>query len=61
MKLAALTLIVWVALTGVSLHAVATPCKTEDSTLCYWNADTQGNRQGESFLALTETISIRTK
>ena len=26
------------------------PCKTEDSTHCYWDADTMGNGQGNDFV-----------
>lgn len=28
-----------------------TPCATEDSTWCYWDAQTRGNGQGQSFIA----------
>ena len=28
------------------------PCATEDSTLCYWDADTMGNGEGHSYIAL---------
>lgn len=27
-----------------------TPCPTEDSTGCYWDADTMGNGHGNSFV-----------
>lgn len=27
------------------------PCATEDSTGCYWDADTMGNSQGEDVVA----------
>lgn len=35
-----------------------TPCLTEDSTWCYWNAQTMGNGQGRSFIAITEQFVI---
>lgn len=34
---------------SVVLHASQTPCATEDSTFCHWDADTQGNGHGRSF------------
>lgn len=62
MKTAALMfLIAWTVATGSALKVVTTPCMTEDSTLCYWNADSRGNSQGQSFIAVTDTLSIRTK
>jgi hypothetical protein len=34
-------------------------CPTEDSDLCYWDASTQGNGQGTSFVSiLNHTIPI---
>jgi hypothetical protein len=27
-----------------------TECKTEDSTMCYWDAKTRGNGEGTSFV-----------
>lgn len=33
-------------------HALATPCATEDSTNCYWNASVQGDGSGESFVTV---------
>jgi hypothetical protein len=38
------------------LHVPA--CETEDSTACYWNAASQGNGVGSSFLSLTDTVRI---
>ena len=35
-----------------------TPCLTEDSTWCYWDAQTMGNGQGRSFIAITEQFVI---
>lgn len=58
--LAAILLLCWVATTGAALHIVATPCPTEDSTLCYWDGDTRGNKTGISFVSLTETLKVRT-
>jgi hypothetical protein len=34
------------------------PCLTEDSTWCYWDASTQGNGQGVSFVTLSEGDTI---
>jgi len=38
-----LMVMVWVT------EALTTPCPTEDSQMCTWNAQKQGNGQGESF------------
>lgn len=32
--------------------ALDTPCPTEDSQNCYWDADAAGNGSGESFLTV---------
>jgi hypothetical protein len=56
--LAFIALVGWAALTGAALHTVGTPCKTEDSTLCFWDASQHGNGLGHSFIAVTDTISI---
>lgn len=32
--------------------ALSTPCETEDSTDCYWNAATMGNGLGDSFVSI---------
>lgn len=32
-----------------------TPCATEDSTNCYWDATTHGNGQGRSFIDVDGT------
>ena len=32
--------------------AATTPCVTEDSTNCYWDAQSMGNGVGNSFIAL---------
>lgn len=34
------------------LLIVIPPCQTEDSTMCYWDADMMGNGRGHSFIAL---------
>lgn len=31
------------------------PCATEDSTNCYWDANVQGNGQGNSFIDVNGT------
>ena len=35
-----------------STGALFAPCRTEDSAACYWNAHTQGNGHGRSFIEL---------
>lgn len=57
-KIAALMLVTGLA--GTTLTLFDTPCATEDSTMCYWNGATQGNKTGTSYLALTDSIVIRT-
>jgi len=42
--------VVGVALAAVPFIATLPPCATEDSTNCYWDADTRGNGQGLSFI-----------
>lgn len=37
---------------------VNTPCPTEDSTGCTWSAGTQGNGQGQSFIAFTDDLIL---
>lgn len=32
------------------------PCATEDSTNCYWDADTMGNGEGLSFIDIDGTV-----
>lgn len=32
------------------------PCPTEDSTWCVWNAEIEGNGRGRSFIALGNMI-----
>jgi hypothetical protein len=34
-------------------------CEVEDSTFCAWNAKTQGNGLGQSFITLWEGMTIR--
>ena len=36
-----------------------TPCATEDSTWCHWDAETQGNGQGTSFTTYWEGFTVR--
>ena len=53
-----LTLIaVCVALTALAFIAIQ-PCKTEDSSMCYWNASQHGNGQGTSFYSISENNVI---
>lgn len=46
------------ALSGLMIHVQVTPCPTEDSTWCYWDATSRGNGNGESFIALWEGATI---
>ena len=43
----------------VTQAAQVKPCKTEDSTGCYWNAATQGNGRGRSFYAPPAWVDMR--
>lgn len=36
--------------------ALLTPCATESSDNCYWNAQTQGNGQGTSFVSVNGSV-----
>ena len=48
--LAALASIV-VFVAGVAVASITlTPCEFEDSSNCAWNAETQGNGRGQSFV-----------
>lgn len=38
------------------LTAILPPCATEDANNCSWNASTQGNGQGSSFVVLNGTV-----
>lgn len=51
-KVAALAVLLGLAF-GVGMMP---PCVTEDSTGCYWNAQTMGNGEGRSFVALGELV-----
>lgn len=37
------------------LAAILPPCATEDATNCYWDASTQGNSLGSSFIDIGGT------
>jgi hypothetical protein len=41
-----------------ALVPVLTPCPTEDSTMCRWDATAHGNGAGDSFIALTDHVSV---
>lgn len=34
-------------------------CPTEDSAGCGWNAQTQGNGRGQSFIAITDRVILK--
>lgn len=38
-----------------SMGAWLPPCRTEDSTGCYWSADLQGNGTGQSYVTIGDT------
>jgi len=47
-----LAAVLGVLVAAVPFLATLPPCATEDSVNCYWNATSQGNGEGESFIAL---------
>lgn len=59
MKLIAASLFTLSLALGALAVPALTPCPTEDSTGCNWDASRHGNGQGDSFIAYTETILIR--
>lgn len=50
-------MIAGLALLGGTAVAM-TPCQTEDSTMCYWDAGTSGDGYGTSFVSITDDIVI---
>lgn len=51
-SIALIFMMIFVPITQAHASAPAiptTPCQYEDSTNCYWNAQTMGNGQGQSF------------
>lgn len=46
------------ALIALLLHMFPA-CPTEDSAGCGWNAQTQGNGRGKSFIAITDTLILK--
>lgn len=47
--------LVFAILTAGYVWALTPSCATEDSTNCYWDANTQGNGQGRSFIDINGT------
>jgi hypothetical protein len=46
------------AATALSLAALTLPlCPTEDSNNCVWDAATQGNGEGRSFVVIDEKVT----
>lgn len=43
---------------NVALNASQTPCATEDSTWCHWDAETRSNGQGSSFTTYWEGFTV---
>lgn len=54
--LALLALVILTA--GVALGSLSAPCATEDSSWCTWYSDIQGNGQGKSFTAITDSFIV---
>lgn len=52
---AALFAVLLSAALGSLAAVVSTPCPTEDSANCYWDAQGQGNGLGHSFISLRLT------
>lgn len=44
-------LLCWGVIIATDQPEALPPCATEDSTGCYWDADTMGNGEGHSFVA----------
>lgn len=36
--------------------ALTTPCQYEDSNNCYWDAQSNGNGQGSSFITINDHV-----
>lgn len=58
MKTLALALTLTLTALLLALVPVLSPCQTEDATMCNWDASSRGNGIGESYVALTEDLSI---
>jgi len=43
---------------GLAVGNLSAPCPTEDSSWCTWYADIEGNSQGQSFTAITDSFII---
>lgn len=59
-RIAAIALVLMFVVVG-SVNDFTTPldpCPTEDSTMCYWDGNSRGNKTGVSFIALTENVRI---
>lgn len=54
--LALLALVILTA--GVALGSLSAPCPTEDSSWCTWYSDIQGNGQGHSYTAVTDSFIV---
>lgn len=52
--LAATFTVASLALLGTATAIALTPCPTEDSSFCRWDANYQGNGEGTSFLSTWE-------
>ena len=44
------TLAALAAVTTLTILPFVNPCETEESRVCTWKADTQGNRPGTNFI-----------
>jgi len=52
---AALCAVLLSAAAGSLAAVMSTPCATEDSANCYWDAQSRGNGRGHSFISLRLT------
>jgi len=59
-RIAGVALVVLFVLLGsvTDFQSPLDPCPTEDSTWCYWDGDSRGNKSGKSFIAFTEQFVI---
>ena len=49
----------WLGSVADGAAAVLSPCATEDSDNCYWDADMQGNGLGRSFTVINGEVTYK--
>lgn len=47
---------VLMVLVPAATYVIGGPCESEDSTWCHWDAQSSGNGQGRSFIAVGDHI-----